>query len=389
MTVIMENALAKSKKKLHCWMPNIFEFKGGIQTYSAFFLSALQNLYPDNDYQVFLKHDSQSSAKLSFSKNTKFNFYGRVPPHLRTPIFATEIVRQGIWQSPDLVIATHINFTQAAYWLKRFKGIPYWGVVHGVDAWNIERPALKTALKHAEKIISVSNYTRDRLLKEQNLDPAKVLILPNTFDASQFQIGPKPQYLMNRYGLTSANSIILTVARLDKKERYKGYDTIIQGLPAIRHQIPDVHYILVGQGSDRDRIEQLVTHLGLQDCVTFTGFIPDRELGDHYNLCDVFAMPSKGEGFGIVYLEALACGKPTLGANQDGAIDALAHGELGALVDPDNIEEIAQTIKQILQGNYPNPLLYQPEALRQKVIDRFGFERFQQTLADYLNELTI
>lgn len=376
-------------KKMYLLAPNILGFKGGIQTYSAFLLKALQNLYPNLNYQVFLKHDRISHLDLSNRENCKYHVAGLWPLPLRTVIFAAQILGYGIWQKPDLVISTHLNFTIATYWLKRLKGIPYWGIAHGIEAWNIERSALKLALQEADRIICVSGYTRDRLLKEQNLDPAKVLVLPNTFDASQFQIGPKPQYLIDRYGLTSANSIILTVARLDKKERYKGYDTIIQALPAIREQIPDVHYILVGQGSDRDRIEELVTHLGLQECVTFTGFIPDRELGDHYNLCDVFAMPSKGEGFGIVYLEALACGKPTLGANQDGAIDALDRGELGALVDPDNIEEIAQTIKQILEGNYPNPLLYQPEALRQKVIDRFGFERFQQTLADYMNELTI
>ena len=386
MTLIMQNNLTKPKNKLHCWMPNIFEFKGGIQTYSAFFLSALQDLYPDNDYQVFLKHDIELSANLSFSKDTKFNFYGRVPPHLRTPIFATEIVRQAIWQSPNLVIATHINFTQAAYLLKRFKGIPYWGVVHGVDAWNIERPALKTALKHAQKIISVSNYTRDRLLKEQNLDPGKVVILPNTFDERRFQISPKPQYLLKRYGLNETDSIILTVARLDSSEKYKGYDQIIQALPTVSREISNVHYILVGKGNDRDRIQELITQLNLEQRVTLAGFIPDEELPDHYNLCDVFAMPSKGEGFGIVYLEALACGKPTLGGNQDGAIDALCQGELGALVDPDNIEQIAGILIRIFHRNYSHPIMYNPQMLRQKVIEKYGFDRFKQTVSKIFQE---
>jgi len=94
-------------------------------------------------------------------------------------------------------------------------------------------------------------------------------------------------------------------------------------------------------------------------------------------------MPSKGEGFGIVYLEALACKKPVLGGNQDGAVDALCNGELGALVNPDNVTEIAQTLIQILQKTYPNPLFYQSD-LQKKVIETFGFERFKQTLANYL-----
>ncbi len=141
----------------------------------------------------------------------------------------------------------------------------------------------------------------------------------------------------------------------------------------------------------RPRIEKLIAELDLQDCVTLTGFIPDTELNDHYNLCDVFAMPSKGEGFGIVYLEALACGKPTLGGDRDGAIDALCQGELGILVNPNDIGAIAQNLSQILQGTHPHPLIYQPEILRQKVIDTFGFAQFQKTLKelmkDYLNEV--
>jgi glycosyltransferase involved in cell wall biosynthesis len=130
----------------------------------------------------------------------------------------------------------------------------------------------------------------------------------------------------------------------------------------------------------------MVDELGLGGCVTLTGFIPDEELTAHYQLCDVFAMPSKGEGFGIVYLEALACGKPTLGGNQDGALDALCRGELGALVDPDDVQAIAHTLVEILQGTYPNPLIYQPEQLRQRVIDIYGFERFKRTLKGYLDD---
>ncbi|MGB3650876.1 MAG: glycosyltransferase, partial [Rivularia sp. (in: cyanobacteria)] len=123
-------------------------------------------------------------------------------------------------------------------------------------------------------------------------------------------------------------------------------------------------------------------------CVTLTGYIPDEELSEHYNLCDVFAMPSKGEGFGIVYLEALASAKPVLAGNKDGAVDPLCQGELGALIDPDDSEAIAQTLIQILQNQYPNPLLYQPLKLRQQVIERFGCESFEKTLGNYLKDRT-
>ncbi|HAA29467.1 MAG TPA: glycosyltransferase [Cyanobacteria bacterium UBA8553] len=376
--------MTNSQNTIQLWVPNLFNFKGGIQVYSAFLLEALQSVEPKINTEILLKHDTHLPVDLSGSSNARFYFSGAWPLSLRTPAFAAQILGRGLWQRPQLVITTHLNFTVAAYWLKQIAGIPYWTVAHGIEAWDIHRPDLQTALHHADRILSVSGYTRDRLLTEQNLDPNKISLLPNTFDAHRFQIAPKPTYLLERYNLTLKQPIILTVSRLSSIERYKGYDRILQALPQIRQVIPNIHYILVGKGDDRPRIEQLIAQLQLQECVTLAGFIPDDELGDYYNLCDVFAMPSKREGFGIVYLEALACGKPALGGNQDGAIDALCHGELGALVDPNDTNAIAQTLIELLQGTYPNPLFYQPEALRQKAIDTFGFDCFKQTLIDYL-----
>jgi glycosyltransferase involved in cell wall biosynthesis len=376
-----------NKNNIHLWFPNLFEFTGGIQTYCRFFLQAIQNVYPDDHYDIFIKHDKNSSPNFSSIAPTQFHFAGSTPLALRTLVFAAQLIGWGIWKRPNLIITGHLNFTVAAYWLKRLANIPYWTVAHGIEAWDIKSPPLQIALHHADLILAVSDYTRNRLIKEQNLDPNKVVILPNTVNSNRFQLAPKPTYLLEKYGLKPEQPIILTVARLADVERYKGYDQVLNALPQIRQQIPDIHYIIVGKGNDETRIKQLITQLGLQDYVTLAGFIPDEQLCDYYNLCDVFAMPSKKEGFGIVYLEALACGKPVLGGNQDGAVDALCHGKLGALVNPDNLDEIAGTIIQILQGTYPHPLMYQPESLRQQVIDTFGFEQFQKTLAGYLHRL--
>jgi glycosyltransferase involved in cell wall biosynthesis len=292
----------------------------------------------------------------------------------------------GLSQRPNLVIATHVNFSVAAYWLKSLAGVPYWAIAHGVDAWDIERSDLKRALRNADRIFAVSTYTRDRLLREQGLDPGKVSLLPDTVNADDFEIAPKPVHLVQRYGLSSAQPIILTISRLVASEQYKGYDKILEALPYIRQAIPNVHYIIGGRGNDRARIELMISQLGLQDSVTLTGYISDRELCDHYNLCDVFAMPSKREGFGIVYLEALACGKPVLAGNKDGATDALLEGALGALVDPDNINTISETLVRILRGQYSHPIIYQPDVLRQKVLETYGFERFSRTVSAGLDE---
>lgn len=370
---------------IHLWVPNAFEFKGGIQVYLQDVLSALATEFPERQFHVFDKLDKRKPFSDRYGQNWSFSFSGVAPTFLQTAYFTLSLILGTILKRPNLILCCHINFAWPIVYLNRLFGIPYWIMTYGIDVWNIQDPCKIQALRKADKVIAIGTYTRDRLVKEQNLSPDKILLLPVTFNNQRWKIASKPDYLLQRYQLTAEQPTILTVARLDRSERYKGYDQILQALPKIRDVIPNVHYIMVGKGSDRPRIEQLITDLNLHDCVTLTGFVTDEELCDHYNLCDVFAMPSKSEGFGIVYLEALACGKPCLGGNQDGAIDALLQGELGALVDPDSIDEIAQTLILLLQGSYPNPLFYKPQELRNRVVYEYGFAKFKRTLKDYLS----
>jgi phosphatidyl-myo-inositol dimannoside synthase len=148
-----------------------------------------------------------------------------------------------------------------------------------------------------------------------------------------------------------------------------------------------VRYVLGGRGPDRPRIESLILELELQNNVTLAGYVAEHELREHYNLCDVFAMPSKGEGFGIVFLEALGCGKAVIAGNKDGSVDALLDGKIGALIDPDNVDEIAQVLIQILEKKHPLEILQQPEALRREVISAYGYEKFKQRLSEIIEPL--
>lgn len=374
-------------------MPNLFGFKGGIQVYSAYFLKALQLLFPDACCHVFLMHDQRAmeiSAKDIAAQfpHVQFHFAGRVPRRIRKSLYALQLIGYSLTQRPDLIISTHLSFTPVARIIKQWTKTPYWTVAHGVEAWNINRHSLQKGLQAADQVLPVSGYTRDRLLAEQQLVPERVCILPNTVDTQRFQITPKPTRLLKKLSLSVDQPVILTVNRLCAEESHKSYDLVLAALPSIRSYIPNVRYIIVGKGSDRARLEQSIIKQGLQENVTLAGFVPDDELCDYYNLCDVFAMPSKLEGFGIVYLEAMACGKPTMGGNQDGAVDALCRGRLGALVDPDDTEAIAHTLIKILQKNYPNPLMYQPEALRQAVVDTYGFDAFKQKLSVLLTDFS-
>ncbi len=374
----------KQKPGQHFFLlfPNIFNFKGGIQVYSRFLLETLQDLYPEASYEVFLKYDSKFPQNHSFLPQTNFHCLGKFPRWWQSFFLLLQTVILGTLQRPTLVIATHINYGIACYCLKKLTGTPYWVVIHGLEGWNIENPLLQRVLQSTDKTIAVSEYTRKRLLKEQPLSPQQVAILPNTFDPTQFRPQPKPAYLQRRYGLTPDQPVILTVTRLGTSATYKGYEQVLQALVKLRQQIPNLHYLLGGKGDDLPRIHSLVQRLDLTDCVTLTGFIPDEELCDHYNLCDVFALPSRGEGFGIVYLEALACGKPVLAGCGDGAVDPLGQGELGCLVNPNDVAEIAAKLQEILEKTYPNTLLFSPHLLREKTIRRYGVAQFCHTLAN-------
>jgi glycosyltransferase involved in cell wall biosynthesis len=383
--------LNKPPKKVHLLVPALFDFnrggRSGIQVYLQDLLKAIKSQIYHKDLELLIldKLDKNQHQADSDYQNISFLFSGHIPDLFRLQYFIINILWSIIVDKPDLIISAHINFSPLVWLINKVAGIPYWIVVYGAESWNIEDRPKKQGLLNAEKIVSISQYTRDRLVREQTISPDRFFLLPVTFDPTRFPIQEKPQYLLDRYHLKPEQPVILTVSRLDIQAIYKGYDPILRALPKIRSQIPNVRYILVGKGSDRPRIEQLINELDLQENVILAGFVPDEELSNYYNLCDLFAMVGRSEGFGIVYLEALACGKPTLGGNQDGAVDALCHGELGALVDPNDLEEIAATTVQILQGTYAHPIMYQPEALRQKVIDTYGFKAFEHHVKNLFN----
>lgn len=382
-----------STTNLHFWVPNVFEFKGGIQVYLKDMLnvmqgSAFKEKMRNVHVTVFDKLDTSKPKHLFQSDNLSFRFFGKSPSSLKTIKFALSILIEAIRHRPSLILCGHLNFAPVAHLLQSLFGIPYWVLVYGVDAWNVDDPIKKRALKSADKIISISVYTRDFLVNKEGFNPVDIPLLPVTFDINNFQRKQKPEYLHHRHKIKPEQSIILTVARLSKGDQYKGYDNVLTALSLIREEIPDVHYILVGKGDDRFRVEELIRKLELSDCVTLTGFVPDEEISDYYNFCDVFVMPSKGEGFGIVYLEALACGKPTIGGNQDGAIDALCNGELGILLDPDDIDSIASHLIRVLKGHSTHPLIYQPGKLRDRVDEIYGFKAFEATLVDLFSSFS-
>ena len=372
--------------KIHVWVPDYASAIGGIQTFSRFIVRALRDVFPDAHIAVFSKNDTSYPDPVSDPAN-HFKSLGWWPAGLRTPEFAWELFQSAMRERPDFVVTTHVNFAPVAHWLKKLFRIPYATVGHGVEVWEINNKPVRRALRSADLLLAVSQFTRMRMAATLALDANEIGLLPDTFDPEQFYPGRKPHYLLKRYGLTSNQPVILTIARLAGAERYKGYDQLLRALPAVREQFPNVRYVLGGRGQDRPRIESLIGKLGVGENVILAGYVPDHELRSHYNLCDVFAMPSKGEGFGIVFLEALGCGKPVLAGNKDGSVDAVLNGTLGVLVDPDDVDEIASALIRVISRRDLNGTISDPTALRSRAIEAYGYDRFRKTLAEVLSPM--
>ena len=357
---------------LHIWVPDYESGAGGIQTLSRFIVRALRDCLPNAKLSVFAKNDTSTPDRNEESATEVFPS-GWWSPSQRTAAFTLKLLRYAWRDRPDLIITTHVNFAPVAHWLQKLLKIPFLAIGHGVEVWEIQSEPVKRALVAANRLLAVSEYTRQRMAAAIGIRADQIAVLPNTFDPEKFLPAPKPRFLLKRYGLHADQPVILTIGRLASAERYKGYDQVLRAFAVVRERFPTARYILGGRGPDRARVVTLIRELGLTECVTLAGYIPDHELSAHYNLCDVFAMPSKGEGFGIVFLEALACGKPIVAGNKDGSVDAVLNGDLGLLVDPDSIEEISSALVQILGRKHPLKILYQPEALRREVFEAYGY----------------
>jgi glycosyltransferase involved in cell wall biosynthesis len=284
--------------------------------------------------------------------------------------FAFAALLHALRARPALVLCGLFGLGPLALPLARLVRARTWTLTHGVEIWAPGSRSDNAALVRNDLVTTVSRYSRARLLAWSGLAPDRVRVLPNAVDLERWRPGPRPDELVARYDVADRR-VLLTVARLSAAERYKGHDRILAVLRRIAEQAGPLRYIVAGRGDDQPRLEAMARELGVTDLVTFAGFVPDDQLEAHYRLADSFVMPSTGEGFGIVFLEAMACGCPVVAGNRDGSVDALADGTLGRLVDPDRPEEIAAAVVATLREgrSHDRPIAG---------VERFALESFRR-----------
>lgn len=281
------------------------------------------------------------------------------------------------WRSFDLVICGHINLLPVAYLASMLTGKPIIMFVYGVDVWHPPESRLARALlKKVSMFVSISNVTKEKMLEWSGLDRERVVLLPNAIHLEKYRQAVKNERLLDQYGL-AGKKVLMTLGRMAAEERYKGFDEVIEVLPELVMDDPDIAYLVVGDGSDRPRLQDKVARLGLEDRVVFTGFIPESEKADHFRLADAYVMPSYGEGFGFVFLEALACGIPVVASSVDGGREAVREGLLGELVRPDDPAELKRAIRRALD---------KPKGIPPG-IDYFSFPNFKNRLSNILADV--
>jgi glycosyltransferase involved in cell wall biosynthesis len=272
----------------------------------------------------------------------------------------------------DGVVCGHLNLLPLAALAAAWKRVPLLLIIHGIDAWQPPQGGLmarltRKAIPHVDAFVAVSALTKGRFLAWSRLPEEKGFVVPNCIDVSGFGPGPKRADLLARYGL-EGKRVLLTLGRMSAAERYKGFDETMEAVAALAPDHPDLAYLICGDGDDRPRLERKAADLGIADRVVCAGYIPETEKGDHYRLADAFVMPGRGEGFGIVYLEALACGVPVVASNRDASREAVRDGLLGEVVDPDDAASVRAGILRALaaERQVPEGLSY------------FSFERYRE-----------
>lgn len=205
-------------------------------------------------------------------------------------------------------------------------------------------------LKNAYKIISISDFTKRKLI-ERGIESKKIVKISPCIDLAKFNPDISPEGIIKKYDLQDKKAI-LTIARLVKR---KGHDFVIKAFPKVLEKAPNAVYLIVGDGPYLNELKKIVRNLRLENEVIFAGSVSNEKTAEYYNACDVFIMANREikergdiEGFGIVFLEANACGKPVIGGRSGGAVEAIVDGETGLLLDSENALEIADNLINLL-----------------------------------------
>jgi len=347
--------------------PELFRAEGGIARIMRVYLKALCEICgPTGEVRSLALNDTNDFVP-------PLNRYSndRLSEHLgadrRKLRFVWRTIR--LARDADWLVCGHIGQLIAARLARTANPmLRYALIAHGIEVWRPYNFFERWALRGADRIFCISEYTRRQMLRFcPGLNPTRLLVVPNTLDPN---LSPKS------LTTASAQPTILSVGRLVRADDYKGFDTLIEAVPAILKIVPEAQLRIVGTGDDQPRLQTLAAQLGVSEHVIFVGKVSDEQLSDEYAQCTVFALPSRREGFGLVYLEAMIHGKSCLGARAGGTPEVIS-SDTGILVEYGNVPELAVALIDLLRHPCDS------EVVRRHA-ESFAFPHFTNHLAQAL-----
>jgi len=334
--------------------PDAFGGRGGIAQYNRDLMTALAGDPLVGSIEIVVLNAPDPVQGLPARTRQRPAAKGRVK-------FLWSAFAAALAARPDVVFCGHLHLAPWARALARLTAARLVVQLHGIEAWKTPSTPRRRAVDAADLVLCVSRYTRGRLLGWSVLKPEKAVVHANTVSAD---FVPGDREAARQALELGAASVLLSVGRLSSEERYKGQEKVISLLPRLREARGDILYVIAGEGDDLPRLQALARSTGVEDDVRFIGHVSRERLPDLYRAADLFVLPSSGEGFGIVFLEAMACGTPAVGLAVCGAVDALADGELGAAVPAEGLYD---AIIAALERGAPDRA-----ALAREVDRRFG-----------------
>ncbi len=341
-------------------------------------MQAIAQIYGPQQWSSFSMHDRTGDVAHIYAPTENYSAFGGQKIAF---IFAS--FKEGL--KSQTIILSHINLLLVAKLIATFKPKKRFILfAHGIEVWGALSKWKVAFIKTKVEVWAVSEYTRQQLIQKHQLSPEKVKVLNNSL--SPFLVTPthfeKPKTLLQKYKLNVSRPLLYTLSRLSSTEQYKGYDTVMKALAQLKKEGQKFTYLLAGKADtiEKARIEKLITAYDLTDSVQLIGYIAEDEWSAHFLLSDVFIMPSTGEGFGIVFIEAAAHGCQIIGGNADGSTDALLNGKLGQLVNPNSETEIKTAILKAIQNK-----AHQPQQQQELALANFGFEAYVEKVKGLLN----
>ncbi len=285
---------------------------------------------------------------------------------------------------PQHIVCAHLNFSPIVLLMNRLFGFNYSLTLYGIEAMTIHNSFHRLAIERAIKIIVISEYTKGLIAAQFDFADQKYFMLRSSVNKDANPLITNTALIKEKYGFGD-ELLILTLSRLSSNEE-KGQHRVIQAFIEVRKQFPNTKYILAGPGSDV-RVDHLLSQNSfVQESVISLGAVTDSQRNELYNLCDVFILPSKNEGFGIVFIEALCCGAQVIASDGFGCREGLLDGKLGLLVDPDDIHSMTKKISQVL-SNVERRTLNERQHIRSLTLGEYGYEVWCKKIGSFLLEI--